>query len=104
MYAKYIIYPHCLTFLEMLQSPAFCRDLKDPNCVEMIHRQQFFHWQYHRYKRGEQQQQQQQQQPATMPGQQQGQQMAVSTPDAQAMPAAFPDMGNLPAGSGAPSM
>lgn len=46
-YAKYVLYPHCLYFLDLLtRSEEFRQALKDPHKAEMIHMQQFYHWQY----------------------------------------------------------
>mmetsp|Transcript_34104 Transcript_34104/g.54589 ORF Transcript_34104/g.54589 Transcript_34104/m.54589 type:complete len:140 (+) Transcript_34104:215-634(+) len=45
-YAKFVLYPHCLYFIDLLQDKEFREKLKDPQVCEMIHTQQFFHWQY----------------------------------------------------------
>ncbi|PRP77588.1 aldehyde oxidase and xanthine dehydrogenase [Planoprotostelium fungivorum] len=50
-YAKFIIYPHCLYFLELLQEEAFRRELLNPAFSVYIHQQQFYHWMYYRNKR-----------------------------------------------------
>ncbi|GBG23904.1 Mediator of RNA polymerase II transcription subunit 31 [Hondaea fermentalgiana] len=47
-YAKFIIYPHCLYMLDLLRDKGFRARLKDPQVTEMIHSQQFFHWQFNR--------------------------------------------------------
>ncbi|CAM9985774.1 unnamed protein product, partial [Heterosigma akashiwo] len=52
-YAKFIIYPHCLAFMEMLEDEAFRKELAKPGFKEFVHQQQFFHWQHYinnRYK------------------------------------------------------
>lgn len=45
-YAKFIVYPHCLYFLDLLQDKGFRTKLKEPQVTEIIHSQQFFHWQF----------------------------------------------------------
>jgi len=50
-YVKYIVYPHCLRFLELLQEDSFRKALTDPKFVDCIHQQQYYHWQYYRNKR-----------------------------------------------------
>jgi len=45
-YAKFIIYPNSLYFLDLLQKEEFRKVLKNPNICEDIHLQQFYHWQY----------------------------------------------------------
>lgn len=46
-YAKYIAYPHCLAFLDLLQIEPFRQQLLNPLTVEYIHSQQFYHWQHY---------------------------------------------------------
>ncbi|RUP49674.1 SOH1 family protein [Jimgerdemannia flammicorona] len=68
-YAKFIIYPHALHFLDLLQHPAFRDKLILKKETEAIHQTQYYHWAYYRNpprtqgapEVGAQQQQQQQQ-------------------------------------------
>ncbi|KAM3248200.1 hypothetical protein P3L10_009968 [Capsicum annuum] len=51
-YIKFIMYPHCLFFLELLQNPAFHNAMAHPaNKVKMAHRQQFDFWKNFRNSR-----------------------------------------------------
>lgn len=50
-YAAYIIYPHALFFLELLQSEEFRTALASSQVKELIHTQQFYHWLYYRRNR-----------------------------------------------------
>ena len=43
-YASFVVYPHALHFLELLQHESFRKALKDPAVAEQIHCQQFYHW------------------------------------------------------------
>nr|CAG8442657.1 6638_t:CDS:2 [Entrophospora candida] len=43
-YAKYIIYPHALHFLDLLQNPQFRQDLKKQDIATEIHSKQYYHW------------------------------------------------------------
>ena len=46
-YAQFIVYPHCLGFLEMvLQNPEFRRELAVTQFRDFVHMQQFYHWQH----------------------------------------------------------
>jgi len=45
-YAKFVVYPHCLFFLEQLQEESFRKELVNANFVELLWRQQFNHWRY----------------------------------------------------------
>mmetsp|Transcript_53965 Transcript_53965/g.127427 ORF Transcript_53965/g.127427 Transcript_53965/m.127427 type:complete len:121 (-) Transcript_53965:48-410(-) len=47
-YAKFIFYPHCLFFLDMLQKKEFRDAVKAPDYVEYIWEQQFYHWLWRR--------------------------------------------------------
>lgn len=47
-YAKYLVYPHCLFFLDMLQSRDFRKAMARDDIKEMVHRQQFYFWQFYR--------------------------------------------------------
>ena len=46
-YAKFIVYPHALYFLDLLQTEEFRKALKNTKFCEDIHLQQFYHWQYY---------------------------------------------------------
>ncbi|KAJ8772383.1 hypothetical protein K2173_027560 [Erythroxylum novogranatense] len=50
-YIKYIMYPHCLFFLELLQNANFRNAMAHPNSKELVHRQQFFFWKNYRNNR-----------------------------------------------------
>ena len=43
-YAAFVVYPHALHFLELLQHESFRKAIKDPAVAEQIHCQQFYHW------------------------------------------------------------
>ena len=43
-YAKYILYPHSLYFLKLLQDPSFRRAMRNPRRVEEVHTAQFQFW------------------------------------------------------------
>jgi mediator of RNA polymerase II transcription subunit 31 len=48
-YAKYITYPHCLYFLELLTDPkreTFRKELANMPFRDFVHQQQFYNWQY----------------------------------------------------------
>ncbi|CAB1352587.1 unnamed protein product [Coregonus sp. 'balchen'] len=69
-YLKYLLYPHCLHMLELLQYEHFRKELVNAQCAKFIDEQQLLHWQHYSRKRtrlqqalAEQQQQQQQQPP-----------------------------------------
>ncbi|KAL3143943.1 hypothetical protein ABBQ32_003758 [Trebouxia sp. C0010 RCD-2024] len=47
-YARFIIYPHCLFFLDCLQSQEFRTAMARSEVKEMVHSQQLFFWQHHR--------------------------------------------------------
>ncbi len=49
-YAKFLIYPHCLRFLDLLQHEEFRAQLAaaDDLYVREIHDQQYYHWLYRR--------------------------------------------------------
>lgn len=44
-YAKLILYPHCLLFLELVQSSEFRKAVANNKVAEFIHVQQYFFWQ-----------------------------------------------------------
>jgi mediator of RNA polymerase II transcription subunit 31 len=45
-YCRYIAFPHCLRFLELLQEPAFRQALKRPDFKEFVATQQHAQWRY----------------------------------------------------------
>ncbi|KAG8390205.1 hypothetical protein BUALT_Bualt01G0059300 [Buddleja alternifolia] len=50
-YLKFIMYPHCLYFLELLQNPNFRNAMAHPANKELAHRQQFYFWKNYRNNR-----------------------------------------------------
>ncbi|RLN89954.1 hypothetical protein BBJ28_00024350, partial [Nothophytophthora sp. Chile5] len=44
-YAKYIVYPHCLAFLDMLEDERFRQMIAREDFMTLVHGQQFYHWQ-----------------------------------------------------------
>ncbi|CAI0397964.1 unnamed protein product [Linum tenue] len=50
-YIKFIMYPHCLYFLELLQNVNFRNAMAHPGNKELAHRQQFFYWKNYRNNR-----------------------------------------------------
>uniref|UniRef100_A0A0E0R2K2 Mediator of RNA polymerase II transcription subunit 31 n=1 Tax=Oryza rufipogon TaxID=4529 RepID=A0A0E0R2K2_ORYRU len=50
-YIKYIMYPHCLFFLELLQNANFRNAMAHPASKEVAHRQQYFFWKNYRNNR-----------------------------------------------------
>jgi len=50
-YIKHISYPHCLYFLELLQKEEFREKLLDSQYIELLHRQQYYHWRNHKHHR-----------------------------------------------------
>ncbi|KAJ6764558.1 MEDIATOR OF RNA polymerase II TRANSCRIPTION SUBUNIT 31 [Salix koriyanagi] len=50
-YVKFIMYPHCLYFLELLQNVNFRNAMAHPGNKELAHRQQFFFWKNYRNNR-----------------------------------------------------
>lgn len=50
-YVKFIMYPHCLYFLELLQNSNFRNAMAHPQNKELAHRQQFFFWKNYRNNR-----------------------------------------------------
>lgn len=50
-YAKFLKYPQCLMFLELLQHEGFRKELVYPTCAKFIDEQQLLHWQYYAAKR-----------------------------------------------------
>ncbi|KAG9441920.1 hypothetical protein H6P81_017774 [Aristolochia fimbriata] len=50
-YLKFIMYPHCLFFLELLQNANFRTAMAHPGSKELAHRQQFFFWKNYRNNR-----------------------------------------------------
>ena len=43
-YAKCLTHVHCLRFLELLQKDTFRKKLKEPGFVELVHQNQYYHW------------------------------------------------------------
>lgn len=50
-YLKFIMYPHCLFFLELLQNANFRNAMAHPGNKELAHRQQFYLWKNYRNNR-----------------------------------------------------
>lgn len=50
-YIKFIMYPHCLFFLELLQNANFRSAMAHPGNKELAHRQQFYFWKNYRNNR-----------------------------------------------------
>lgn len=50
-YIKFIMYPHCLFFLELLQNANFRNAMAHPGNKELAHRQQYFFWKNYRNNR-----------------------------------------------------
>ncbi|XP_062092250.1 mediator of RNA polymerase II transcription subunit 31 isoform X1 [Humulus lupulus] len=50
-YMKFIMYPHCLFFLELLQNANFRNAMAHPGSKELAHRQQFYFWKNYRNNR-----------------------------------------------------
>ncbi|XP_031501756.1 mediator of RNA polymerase II transcription subunit 31 isoform X1 [Nymphaea colorata] len=50
-YVKFIMYPHCLFFLELLQNANFRTAMAHPGNKELAHRQQFYLWKNYRNNR-----------------------------------------------------
>lgn len=50
-YIKFIMYPHCLYFLELLQNASFRTAMAHPANKELTHRQQFYYWKNYRNNR-----------------------------------------------------
>ncbi|KAL9261290.1 Mediator of RNA polymerase II transcription subunit 31-like protein [Drosera capensis] len=50
-YVKFIMYPHCLYFLELLQNSSFRAAMAHPGNKELAHRQQFYFWKSYRNNR-----------------------------------------------------
>lgn len=48
---KFIMYPHCLFFLELLQNASFRSAMAHPGSKELAHRQQYFFWKNYRNNR-----------------------------------------------------
>ncbi|KAI8149429.1 SOH1-domain-containing protein [Fennellomyces sp. T-0311] len=64
-YAKFVVYPHALHFLDLLQHAQFREHISTSEHTQELHRMQYFHWMYLRSgpsKETQQQSQQQQQQ------------------------------------------
>lgn len=50
-YIKFIMFPHCLYFLELLQNANFRNAMAHPASKEVAHRQQFYLWKSYRNNR-----------------------------------------------------
>lgn len=50
-YIKYLDHPHALYFLEILLESSFRKALLDPNYINLLHSQQYWHWRSYRYNR-----------------------------------------------------
>ncbi|PSC69273.1 mediator of RNA polymerase II transcription subunit 31 [Micractinium conductrix] len=50
-YARFVVYPHALYFLDLLQTPEFRAKIANPAYKETVHTQQFFYWQFARANR-----------------------------------------------------
>ncbi|KAG0461748.1 hypothetical protein HPP92_020224 [Vanilla planifolia] len=50
-YIKFLMYPHCLFFLELLQNTNFRNAMAHPGSKELAHRQQYFFWKNYRNNR-----------------------------------------------------
>ncbi|CAM8949335.1 unnamed protein product [Rhodiola kirilowii] len=50
-YVKFIMYPHCLFFLDLLQNANFRNAMMHPANKELAHRQQFYFWKNYRNNR-----------------------------------------------------
>ncbi|CAL9079765.1 unnamed protein product, partial [Musa textilis] len=50
-YIKFIMYPHCLFFLELLQNANFRNAMAHPGSKELAHRQQYYFWKNYRNNR-----------------------------------------------------
>jgi mediator of RNA polymerase II transcription subunit 31 len=61
-YAKFVVYPHALCFLELLQEPEFRKAICQTQFKEAVHQQQYYSWAYARANRLRETNEQQQQQ------------------------------------------
>lgn len=43
-YAKYVLYPHCIYFLDLLQNEEFRKVVAKPAVADFIHTQQYRYW------------------------------------------------------------
>ncbi|KAL6196081.1 hypothetical protein ACLB2K_031696 [Fragaria x ananassa] len=50
-YTMFIMYPHCLFFLEQLQNANFRKAMAHPANKELAYRQQFYSWKNYRHNR-----------------------------------------------------
>ncbi|KAL4439912.1 hypothetical protein ABPG75_002913 [Micractinium tetrahymenae] len=50
-YARFVVYPHALYFLDLLQTPEFRAKIANPAYKELVHTQQYFFWQHARANR-----------------------------------------------------
>jgi mediator of RNA polymerase II transcription subunit 31 len=59
-YAKFLVYPHCLFFLDLLQHEQFRNELVQPNYMDFLFRQQYYHWRHYKENRSKEAMQQEQ--------------------------------------------
>mmetsp|Transcript_39498 Transcript_39498/g.65504 ORF Transcript_39498/g.65504 Transcript_39498/m.65504 type:complete len:110 (-) Transcript_39498:109-438(-) len=45
-YCRYLVFPHCLRMLELLQTASFRSALKRSDFKDIVFRQQHWHWKY----------------------------------------------------------
>ncbi|KAI7854386.1 SOH1-domain-containing protein [Circinella umbellata] len=69
-YAKFVVYPHALHFLDLLQHAQFRDYITTSDHTQEVHRMQYYHWMYLRNSVPSKDQQPQQQQGQTPPQQQ----------------------------------
>ncbi|KAL4519353.1 hypothetical protein Ndes2526A_g00442 [Nannochloris sp. 'desiccata'] len=50
-YARFILYPHAIYFLDLLQQADFRSAISNPNYKELVHTQQFYSWLHYRNNR-----------------------------------------------------
>lgn len=50
-YAKFILYPHCIFFLDMLQHKSFREECKNTEFCNFLTKQQGLHWNFYKQNR-----------------------------------------------------
>lgn len=50
-YATFVVYPHCLYFLDLLQQPEFRKAIANPQYKDLVHAEQFYSWVHFRSNR-----------------------------------------------------
>eukprot|EP00898_Chlorokybus_atmophyticus_P000984 jgi/Chlat1/1887/Chrsp145S00770 len=50
-YSRFLVFPHSLYFLDLLQTEAFRTAMAYPHNKEFVHKQQFYFWQHYRANR-----------------------------------------------------